>query len=88
MTAERTPGPVEAATARELEAMGKGAAEAALGASALDLARRQDAANQPNFAAQCAKELRETLKVLAERFPPPAEEDWLDEIRKREEGEA
>ncbi|MFI0484877.1 hypothetical protein [Actinomadura sp. 9N215] len=57
----------------------------ALGASAVDLARRQDGAHQPNQAAQCAKELRETLRVLAERFPPASKADSVDELRSRRE---
>lgn len=78
-------GPVERATRDELAAMGDEAATCALGASMIDLARRQDEAHLPNQAAQCAKELRETLKVLAERFPAAPAKDGLDELRARRE---
>lgn len=86
---ERQVGPVEQAVRGELAAMGEEAAGSALGASAVDLARRQDEAHMPNQAAQCAKELRETLKVLVERFPPVPKADPVDELkaqaRKRQE---
>lgn len=86
MSEERQAGPVERAVRDELAAMGRAAEDSALGASALDLARRQDEAHQPNFAAQVAKELRETLRVLVERFPPAPAKDGLDELRTRREG--
>lgn len=78
-------GPVEQATRDELHGMGRAAVASALGASAVDLARRQDAAHLPNQAAQCAKELRENLRVLAERFPPASAQDGVDELRQRRE---
>jgi hypothetical protein len=78
-------GPVESATRSDLKAMGSEAEGSALGASAVDLARRQDEAHLPNQAAQCAKELRETLRVLTERFPPAPEVDEVDELRARRE---
>lgn len=78
-------GPVEAAVRAEVESMGPGAVASALGASAVDLGKRQDTAHMPNQAAQCAKELRETLRALAERFPPAPEEDAVDGLRKRRE---
>lgn len=76
---------VERATRAELRAMGPEAVKSALGQSAIDLARRQDDAHLPNQAAQCAKELRETLKVLAQRFPPKPAADPVDELRARRE---
>lgn len=79
------PGPVETAVRAELDGMGAGAVASALGASAVDLARRQDAAHLPQQAAQVAKELRETLRVLGERFPLAAEDDEVDELRARRE---
>lgn len=78
-------GPVEQAVRDELAAMGDEATASALGASAVDLARRQDEAHLPNQAAQCAKELRETLRVLTERFPPAPAADPVDELRARRE---
>lgn len=81
--AGRSPGPVEAATLAELESMGAAAVASALGASVVDLARRQDGAHLPNQAAQCAKELRETLKVLAVRFPPAPVADRVDELKEQ-----
>ncbi|MEV4001007.1 hypothetical protein [Actinomadura sp. NPDC049753] len=78
-------GPVEQAVRDELASMGDEATGSALGASAVDLARRQDEAHLPNQAAQCAKELRETLRVLVERFPPVPKADPVDELRARRE---
>jgi hypothetical protein len=78
-------GPVEEAVRAEVERMGAEAVASALGASAVDLGRRQDEAHLPSQAAQVAKELRETLRVLAERFPPALEQDGLDELRARRE---
>lgn len=82
---ERQVGSVEEAVRAELASMGRAAVESALGASAVDLARRQDEAHMPNQAAQCAKELRETLRVLTERFPPAPKEDEVARLRKRRE---
>lgn len=78
-------GPVERAVRDELRSMGDAAVGSALGASAVDLARRQDEAHLPQQAAQCAKELRETLRVLSERFPPAPAQDGVDELRARRE---
>lgn len=78
-------GPVEQAVQDELRAMGDEAAKSALGASAVDLGRRQDEAHLPQQAAGCARELRETLRVLAERFPPAPKADPVDELRARRE---
>lgn len=85
MSDERQVGAVEEAVRAELASMGRAAVESALGASAVDLARRQDEAHLPQQAAQCAKELRETLRVLTERFPPAPAQDGLDELRARRE---
>lgn len=78
-------GPVESATRDEMELMGPAAVASALGASVVDLARRQDESHLPNQAAQCAKELRETLKVLVDRFPPATAKDAVAELRARRE---
>jgi hypothetical protein len=78
-------GPIEAATRADLESMGEAAKASALGASAIDLARRQDEAFQPNFAAQLAKELRATLDRLTDLHPPRPQADRLDELRAKRE---
>lgn len=78
-------GPVETAARAEVASMGRDAEASALGASAVDLARRQDEAHLPQQAAQVAKELRETLKRLAELWPPAPAKDGLDELRARRE---
>lgn len=77
-------GPVERAVRAELARMPAGAAESALGASALDLARRQDAA-EGREAAAIARELRAHLAELAKRFPAAAGEDELSKLRRRRE---
>lgn len=78
-------GPVEEAARAEVASMGSDAEASTLGASAVDLARRQDEAHLPQQAAQVAKELRETLKRLAELWPPAPAKDGLDELRARRE---
>ncbi|WP_141579668.1 hypothetical protein [Actinomadura sp. WMMA1423] len=78
-------GPVEEAARAEVASMGKEAEASTLGASAIDLARRQDKATLPQQAAQVAKELRETLRRLADLWPPAPAKDGLDELRSRRE---
>lgn len=81
-------GPVEEAVTAELGAMGPQAVASALGASTVDLARRHDEVESAAQAAQVAKEMRANLAALAERFPPAAEDDWVDELKARREREA
>lgn len=78
-------GPVETATRAEVRGLGERAEASALGASAVDLARRQDEAHLPQQAAQVAKELRETLKRLTELWPPVEDVDEVDELKARRE---
>ena len=76
---------VSAATKRELEALGEGVTDSALGATALNLARRIDhARTTPHAAANLAAELRAALReirVLAEANTPSA--DLVDELQER-----
>lgn len=76
-------GAVERAVRIELALMGERAAASALGASVIDLARRQDTAESAGGAAQLAKELRAGLVELQKSFPPVADDDELDMLRKR-----
>jgi hypothetical protein len=81
--AEREPGFVEIAVRRDLAAM-PGLAESGLAATALDLARRLDAADvRPAAASMLAAQLRATLLDLRKLAPPVAEEDGVDELRAR-----
>lgn len=79
-------GEVESAVEAQLERMGPAARASGLGASAVDLARRQDAAD-PNSsaAASIARELRAHLVELVKLYPPAAEDDELTRLRKRRE---
>lgn len=78
-------GPIEQAVCADLTAMGELALRSALGASLVDLARRQDGTESAATAAQVAKELRAGLVELARAFPPVSTADELDELRRRRE---
>lgn len=77
---------VEAVQA-DLDRWGESVADTALAASALDLARRLDEKGvRPAAASMLHTQLRATLLDLAKLAPPAAENDDLDEVkRKRDE---
>jgi uncharacterized protein (DUF2267 family) len=75
--------PVESAARAELAAMGPRAAFSTMGAMVLNLARRLDQEDAAGGAAQLAQQLRAGLLELWKAFPPVAEDDELDMLRKR-----
>lgn len=76
-------GPVEQATARDLQAFGD-LADSALAASALSLARElDDHRNSATSKSMCARALIETLDRLRELAPPKKERSQLDELKAR-----
>lgn len=77
-------GPISLAVTRDLEQMPATLRDSGLAASALDLARRLDAADvRPAAASMLHAQLRATLLDLRKLAPPAAEEDGLDELRAR-----
>lgn len=83
MDADQEPGFVETGVLRDLAEMGA-LAESGLAATALNLARRLDAADvRPAAASMLAAQLRATLLDLRKLAPPAVEEDGVDELRAR-----
>lgn len=81
------PGRMEKAVLGDLGRWGAAVADTALAVSALDLAQRLDVAGvRPAAASMLHTQLRATLLELAELAPAQAENDDVDEVkRKRDE---
>jgi hypothetical protein len=74
---------VEAAVEHDIELLGPKAAESALAATALALARGMDGPNSLTSKSMAAKALIDTMRELRELAPPKQEADGVTDIATR-----
>jgi hypothetical protein len=76
---------VESAVEHDIKFLGPKAAESALAATALALARELDGENSATSKSMCAKALIDTMRELRAVSPPKMEADGLDDLTARRE---
>jgi hypothetical protein len=76
---------VETAAQRDIDLLGPKAAESALAATALALARELDGENSATSKSMCAKALIDTMRELRSVAPPRMEADGVTDIAERRE---
>jgi hypothetical protein len=73
------------AVERDLAALGSGAKDSTLAATALALARELDDANSATSKSMCAKAMVEVLRELRSLAPPKRKKDKVDDIAAQRE---